>query len=642
MNLKNIGERWPAILAGVCLSVPLVFDPRGRLPFFPPKEAVLLFGVSLAAVAVAFRGLGKKTNIPVVFSPVRPKSDITIPLLMALFWAWSVAAPLMKTESAAIHLRGAMRLTALVALAFGAAAATAADPRWKGRLAAAIAIPAVVMALHALLQAAGYDPLAVFGYRPSELEGRWRTFTTAGNPNWTAGYLAATSSLLAWSAHRAAWFIKPRLAGMVQAGVWSILAAAVLTTGSRLGLAALFVSAFFWWRLYRFSRGPLWIAMFLACGALVVLVGFVSETIPAERWADKASAAGRLVHARAAWTLISDAPVAGYGLDQSGRLIPDGLREVVPRLGAEWTPWIPKTLLARVPNALLETAVESGMVGAALLLALWMAGLHRAFSLGRIRKEGRVPLDAALAGVLAATAVLAIGCTPFHNANLAVPFWMAIGLLARGIVRRKVKAQAEDVATRRSRSGRVVQTAVAAAVLIGAGILARQGAVALIVNRQANLAHAAFIHDRDDAAERIFRNVLARDPTHHEAAVILSWYLIERGRPLEALDLLDRAERYAVSVEAWLVRALALKAAGRPEAAAAALEDAVAAVPDLLRAHVLLGDVYDEMGDTQRAMAAYCRALESPQNSPEALVWKERVRKRLSWLDSWRHLNPCR
>ncbi len=638
VNRKNSGELWPALLAGVCLFVPLVFDPRGHLPFFPPKEAVLLFGVSLAAAAVVICRL-RSNSASRIFSATRLRPDVTILLLMALFWIWSIAAPLMKMESAAVHLRGTIRLTALVALALGAAAAAAADPRWRERFATVAALPAIVMALHALFQAAGCDPLNIFGYELSDLKGRWRVFTTTGNPNWTAGYLAATSPLLAWVVHRAIWFRKPCLAWIAQASVWSILTAAVLTTGSRLGLAALLASAFLWWQHFRFSSLFRRIGTFIACSALAVLIGVVSGFITAERLTDKASVAGRLIYARAAWVLMADAPVTGRGLDQSGRLLPNGLGEVVPRLGPGWTPWIPKTLLARVPNGLLETTIESGIVGTALLLALWAMGLHRALSRSRAWKGDLVPLEAALAGVLAATAVLAIGDTPLHNPNLAVSFWMVVGLLAGGAIREQIKAPTVTAEANRSWSGRVLYLVLAAAVLIGAWTAVRQGLVTLIVNRQAYQAHAAFIYNRDADAERIFRNILSLDPTHHESSVVLSWYLLEQDHPLEALDLLDRTEHYAVSAEAWLVRGIALRDAGRPKAAVSVLENAVAAIPDLMRAHILLGDIYDELGDAQRAMEAYRLVLESPQNSPEALAWKVRVQKKLSWLDSWEELD---
>ena len=105
--------------------------------------------------------------------------------------------------------------------------------------------------------------------------------------------------------------------------------------------------------------------------------------------------------------------------------------------------------------------------------------------------------------------------------------------------------------------------------------------------------------------------------------------LVARGEPSEALEVLDRAERWSASRDAWLVRAEALRISVRLEEAAEVLEGAVRAVPDFLRAHSALGDLRVALGQGAAAADAYRRILASTQDSPLAVALKGRASEKL-------------
>jgi hypothetical protein len=403
-----------------------------------------------------------------------------------------------------------------------------------------------------------------------------------------------------------------RLAALALA--WGALLAAVTATGSRLGLLAL-VTGVAYWGLASVRSGALarprrirWVVL-LAGLLLGVAAGF------GERWSDPGSAIARVVHLRAALERVKVAPVAGHGLEHAALALPEGLRALRPALGPGWEPWIPKELLARTPNALLETAVEAGLPAAALLAALWFLAL---------RRSGRdAALGPALGGVLVAAAVLGLGAAPLHHPALALVFWVAVGLVAAP------PNVGPAPLSSFSRTARV--PAVVAAFLVAAAVLGHQ-ARALATNRLAAQGHAALAQGRHAEAEHLARRVLVRAPAHHEAAVVLGLLLLHQERPQEALEVLGRAEQHGVSLDAWLLKADALRAVGSGAQARVVLEAALAAVPDFVRARLLLGDLHDEAGDEDLPVQAYRAVLASPQTSARARVWKERAQARLAVL----------
>jgi len=529
-----------------------------------------------------------------------------------MFLGWAVLSPLTVAANPALHLLGAAQLLAVATLGALTAFAVRCDERWRLRLTGTIAVTAVLMAIHALLQAAGLDPLGLLLGTPPLAEGRWRTFTTAGNPNWTGAYLACTAPLVARLARR-------RISPALEAAVWALFATAVLLTGSRLAFIAFVAGGSCWWwtakpvsrpsiQWFSRRRDIVVVASLVLLG--VVLVVFAGEM--AERWGDLRSIGGRLVSFGAAVHLVSGSPIAGQGLDHFPLSLPDGLRQLHAQVGDAWLEWWPRSLTAHVHNDLLEMGVEAGLVGALVLAVLW--------GLAFIRSRRREP---AVAAALLSLAVLAVASVPLQIPTTMLLFSVLIGLAA---IRPAIPAEEP----RRAAAPGAVLRGLVSLVLLGVVVVSfDHGLSVLQANRTARNSRALLAARDFEATETGLREVLAATPWDHESGAILAALEVDEGRAEEALEVLDSIDRWSASRGAWLVRARALQAQQLEMQAVEVLEAAVDALPDFLRAHYLLGDLHSSLGDQDRARAAYERVLESAQNSSVARAFKERARRAL-------------
>ncbi len=145
---------------------------------------------------------------------------------------------------------------------------------------------------------------------------------------------------------------------------------------------------------------------------------------------------------------------------------------------------------------------------------------------------------------------------------------------------------------------------------------------------------------RPDAAERIYRDVLARVPDHPVATHFLGVCLVQTGRPQEGLALLARSmpalqgqARYRHNYALMLAQAGDLAAAERELEAAIALEPASAV------SHSYLGMVRQQLGRLDDAAAAYRAALERAPDDPfmannygYCLLEKGEVESALEWF----------
>jgi Tfp pilus assembly protein PilF/SAM-dependent methyltransferase len=145
---------------------------------------------------------------------------------------------------------------------------------------------------------------------------------------------------------------------------------------------------------------------------------------------------------------------------------------------------------------------------------------------------------------------------------------------------------------------------------------------------------------RPEAAERIYRDVLARAPDHPVATHFLGVCLVQTGRPEEGLALLARSmpalqgqARYRHNYALMLAQAGELAAAERELEAAIALEPANAV------SHSYLGMVRQQLGRLDDAAAAYRAALERAPDDPfiannygYCLLEKGEVESALEWF----------
>lgn len=627
-------------LAIVVLAVPLAIDPSGFHPFLPVKQAVLLFGVALTALVAAAQFSGKAWSTSDARPPQRAHGPWGRWLAIALlaWWTWSLVAVTPRASNPALHLGFGWACWSAYIVVFFAAmqharrARNQHSPRNLELLLGAVGAAALVMACHACLQAANADPLAWIVGRPVQESGRWRIFTTAGNPDWTAEFLAAAAPIAVWWAsrftRRATW-------------LWLLFAIAILPTGSRLGVAGLLLGAAIcaWapWRGPREKRLPRnWpgtlLAGLAASGLLALLLRGDGYAAALLRWNDFHSVLGRLQLWQASLHLIAARPILGFGLDHFALVLPDGLRAAAASLDPLARSHMPDLLTAHAHNDFLEAAVEAGIPGALLLLALFALGLHAAWRAldappsaatqrlddpsapDRIRVAAAVPALTASLGVLF---MLALASAPLHTPATALLFWLALGCVAGLMHATPPDGACLARASRRAwqRAGGMVALCATLAITVWAG---HRAFALLAENRQAAAAAAMAASGQAPEAARLYEDALACAPWDHESGVALASLWIDGHQPDAALHALDRADAWSQSRESWLLRGQALMLENDSRAALQVAEHATAAMPDFLRAQMLQARLAQRLGKTSEATAAWHQILLSPQRSARA------------------------
>lgn len=654
----------PVVLAaGVVLAVPLAIDPFGLHAFLPVKQAVLLVGMVLVALSTAMgfawtawharppadrlalrelRHAGKASSTSCA-NPAHPRQHADSRLgLWAMgtalaLWSWSLVVVTPRALNPALHLGfGWAYLSAHLVIFFMAVLCARAAHDTGSRqslelLLGAVAVAALVMACHAYLQAGNADPLAWIVGRPVQESGRWRLFTTTGNPDWTAEYLAAAAPVAVWWASR---FTRGA------ALLWLLFAAAILPTGSRLGLAGLLAGAAIdtWARrrgrhevhMLRRSMHVVF-ASLVVVGSLVYFLLGHGRVEVLQRWGDFHSVLARLHLWQASLHLIAARPLGGHGLDHFALTLPDGFRAVAAPLDPVARSRLPDLLTAHAHDDFLEMAVEVGVPGGFLLLALFVLGTYAAWRAldpfrpsaanessndAQASARARASAIPALAASFGVFFMLAVASAPLHTPATALLFWLVLGCLA-GSTPARASHAARRVHGHRDWQ-RVASLVAICAALPTAGWAGNRAFTLLNENRQVAAAATMAAAGQTHAAELRYEIALARAPWDHDSGVALASLLVEDHRPEGALHVLDRADAWSQSRESWLVRAHALLLRHDTNAALQVLERATAAVPDFLRAEMLRARLAANMGRKSEAKAAWHQVLLSPQRSARA------------------------
>lgn len=648
------------LVAAVVFCVPLAIDPFGWHAFLPVKQAVLLFGSALVALVAAVRsmrtawrpssfdGPAAHQDAPVMVDAFACFREDPAPRWQTppgvyltgaalAFWSWPlIVAPYARNP--VLHLGfgwaclSACIIVFFVALRSARQARNADSSRNFEWLLGAVAFAALLMACHACLQAANMDPLAWIVGRPVQESGRWRIFTTTGNPDWTAEFLGATAPIVVWWASR---FL--RGAGWL----WLLFTLAILPTGSRLGLAGLLVgAAVYAWARRRArcenrsprNRSGIFPAGLVALGSLALFLCGEGYAAALLRWNDWHSLLSRLHLWQASLHLIAARPIHGYGLDHFALMLPDGLRAVAAPLDAAARSRMPDLLTAHAHNDLIETAMETGIPGALLLLALFALGWHAARraldsspspAATESSDESRAPTRTrvataapALTASFAVLCVLTLASAPLHTPATALLFWLVLGCIA-GLAHRTPPARSRRTHDHRAwqRAGSIIAVCTTSAIV---GWTGHRAFALLIENRQAAVAAALASAGQARAAERLYESALVRAPWDHESGAALASLLIDDHQPEAALRVLDSADAWSQSRESWLMRAHALMLENDIRAAFQVTEYATTATPDFLRAQMLRAHLAKRLGKTSDAKAAWHQILLSPQRSARA------------------------
>jgi O-antigen ligase len=628
------------LVAALVFCVAMAIDPFGWHAFLPVKQAVLLFGSALAALVAAlqFAWTARKAGAAHAQRRADSRWGAWVAGSVLALWAWALAVT-PRALNPALHLGfgwaclSAYMVVFLAALRYARQARNADSPRNFELLLGAVAVAALLMACHASLQAANADPLAWIVGRPVQESGRWRIFTTTGNPDWTAEFLASSAPIAVWWASRytrgTAW-------------LWLLFTMAILPTGSRLGLAGLLVgAAIYAWthqRGHGDSRIPrnqagFFLTAVVALGSLALLLRDDGYAAALLRWNDWHSLLSRVHLWQASLHLIAARPVHGYGLDHFALVLPDGLRAVAAPLDAVARSRMPDLLTAHAHNDFLETAVETGLPGGLLLLASCALGLHAArraldsiappplteppdepCTPNRTRVATAVPALAASLGVLF---MLAWASAPLHTPATALLFWLVLGCVAGLSEVAPAGGLCRAHAGRRAWQ-RAGGAAAVCAMFAVTGWSSHRAFALLTENRDAATAAAMAAIAPPRVAAGLYEKALARAPWDHESGVALASLLIADRQPAAALRVLDRADAWSQSRESWLARARALLLEHDAEGALRTMQHATAALPDFLRAQALRARLAARLGKTPEAEAARHQILLSPQRSARA------------------------
>lgn len=113
-----------------------------------------------------------------------------------------------------------------------------------------------------------------------------------------------------------------------------------------------------------------------------------------------------------------------------------------------------------------------------------------------------------------------------------------------------------------------------------------------------------------DEAERIYKDVLARDPNHYDSLHLLGVIALQRGRHAAAIDLIGRAVALNDLVSTFHNNlAEALRVAGRVDESVVHARRAIELEPTFADAHLNLGNGLRQQGKIDEAVAHYEEAL---------------------------------
>ena len=161
----------------LCLLValtPLVFAARLFEPYIAPKEVLVQVGTATAALLWLLTA--RENSWTLALTPT------WIPLfVLALTGAASL---LWSSNPSSSFEEGKYLVTYILLFAIALCAMRQAESRTT--LAIALVLAGGIEAVYVLLQYSFGDPIFLAG----QLPGKWQTFGTLGNPNWTGEFLA--------------------------------------------------------------------------------------------------------------------------------------------------------------------------------------------------------------------------------------------------------------------------------------------------------------------------------------------------------------------------------------------------------------------------------------------------------------------
>jgi len=520
--------------ATLVIAIFFVFQPFGLNQFGLPKFLILLLSLPMLTV-LELRALLVHTY--------RSADQVSARLALVFLFS-STLLPLTHATNTSLHGLGAIGALAMFLL-FRAAMALE-SPASRNTLLSIVCLAVIPLAILALLQGVGADPLQHLFNLHSSRPGRWHMLSTLGHPTWTAELL-----VLLLPPILALLRSKPRVARIAAL----LISCTVILSGSRGSMLVLGILLWICIRSHLFSlseghskKTELCITIGLMAAALILLL-----RVDPQRLFSWTPLTGRLGLWAAGLDLIEIHPLTGSGLHHTALLLPEGLRSVVALSRQSWVQGLPTVLVNRLDNDILQISVERGLPS--LVLLFWF--FQRSFRNLRHRVlEKAEPGDNALRASLIGICLFCLFSSPLHTPATTVVFWLFAGLSAAG----QCKETSRPTQYSPSRFGKLVLPA--SALLLSIWLLIRIVLPALSANSTAGSAHQLLHQGHFEKTAEVLAPITIRSPWLPEAGIDRARALVKLHRPEEALAELNRAGRWTASAWIWRTRALALDQLG--------------------------------------------------------------------------------
>lgn len=614
---RTLKLRWLVtfLAAGLLLVLPLVFHRGFAEQFSYPKlyltQSLIITGLAAWALCLAWG----KLLWPRHFRLSPPLALLAIAVILS---CKNSPAPLFSLHEAVCFLCGPAWVLLLVS--WGETAVP--------RLARLSALAGAAVAVIALLQWSGHDPLLFGGYQVDwgKMVARMRLYSTFGNPNFVAGYLIGTIFLaLALGAASA----KPGARASWWTAAGTMLAAIVGTgsLGAWGGLAAGFV-----WKPWlngaadaapaRKQRESAKVRGLVALAFIPLAVFFASNLM--ENLLRRLE--GRTYLWRFSWPMFAEHPLvgSGWGTYQLRYL---ELQAKFLATHPEWIRyWTNNRLLHNDP---LQLLLETGLLGlVALLWVLWTYGweIHKVLDATASRTT-RLWLAASAGGV---TAMLV---DSFFNFQFSIPptFILIFTLLAfPALMQTGVQAAVPDcLGTGADRPrGRVVPLLASVAVLVCAGELMFQRTRLMLAERDYHL--GMLLEDCTEwaQAEEHYRHGVALNPLGGRLHFGLARVLHHTERYPEALGEALLAERTYADSHTWVLKGHIQEKMGLPRAALETFRHALTLDPTLKSVPVEIERLERQLSGATREKPLEAVSLQRPARQKGDRSTADIVKKR--------------
>ena len=560
---QSLAPRDGLALTTLCLLaalVPLVFAAPLFEPYIAAKEILIQAGT---ATAVLLWLLTARSN-----SWTLALTPAWIPLLVLVLIG---AASLLWSSSPSTSLEEGQRLLTYLLL-FALALHQMRQAESRSMLATALVLAGAIEAVYVLLQFSFGDPIFLTGPMP----GKWQTFGTLGNPNWTGEFLAvaalvsmgrlidlrkaaATQTVRSWSRQltRVALILMLlALAATLARGAWLafiIGAAAFLIVRRRYRNAQL-----------RLKSSILPLAITAAAGVVIILLPLLSNQAAINHLLNLKSARGRLWMWAVTWTMIRDAPWGGHGLGTFGSQFPLYQARAFSR---GWSaPFVANASFTSYPhNDYLQLWAELGVFGLLAFAALiWI-----------VLKRGR-----ALAGDSVALGCWAGVISLLVNAAVAFPLHLPTTLMLLVVLTAVVEGAVSKKTVGPSKSA-LPRIAIVLLILIFCFLAYRSSYHRLASEAALWRAEADLDSQRWNEAETSILTAIQHAPTRLDGQAMLGRLHLERGDYAEALTALNQAMKLGFDVEVYDWKATALEKTGQRAEAIATLNELAWLRPDL-------------------------------------------------------------